>query len=458
MVVDLNLDWAKSGSWDDYQAELDRVLKQADGPGPAAAVGGPASAVAPVKPPTPGVLDQVKGWGNQAMESAGTMWNGMPTWGKGALIGGGLGALGGMLSDKRKGRGLLQGALLGGGLGAAGGYLYNQFGGGAGGTTGGGGGTGGAGGEAPKNFSQSVKDTVASTARGATSLANQAMFDSPVLAGGALAGGYALNRMGNKPVEVAGATSAPGKVSAPNTIMAAPSNNIAEMRLRSNEGGALSRTLENLAAGKPGTSTAVSPQQLEEALFKLHTYDPTKGAPRDLRASAPPAAPSRGPGLMANVKDTWQTAFRGKPSTLPASRPAPLDLTVGDKQIAATPQDLVTQYQKQLQAQHSRKLVPENVLKSRLGAQRMAGKGLMGLGLGSFANQALETYSPSKPDFASRVGNLPPTPEGIRQAAVQAQDLAPENVAAGLHRLGWSEQQVNALAQEIARLKQQGAQ
>jgi hypothetical protein len=59
--------------------------------------------------------------------TASKTWNSMPTWGQGALIGGGIGALGGMLSDKKKMRGALQGALLGGGLGAAGGYAYSQM-------------------------------------------------------------------------------------------------------------------------------------------------------------------------------------------------------------------------------------------------------------------------------------------------------------------------------------------
>lgn len=250
-TIEISLDWAKSGSWDDYQNELDRVLKQADGP-LTADVGSRAAAISapPTPPPPTGILDQVKGWGNQAAETAGSMWNGMPSWGRGALIGGGIGALGGMLSDKRKGRGLMQGALLGAGLGAAGGHLYNQFGGG---TTSGGGEGGGDAAAPSKSISQHAADMAKATTSGASS----ALGNSSILSGGALAGGHYLNRSGKQNVEIAGATNPQGeKYPGRPTVVAAPTDDIAMKTLQSNQGGELNRVLESLAAGKPGTGAS----------------------------------------------------------------------------------------------------------------------------------------------------------------------------------------------------------
>jgi len=255
-TLEISLDWAKSGSWEDYQVELDRVLKQADAPvldSAAPAVGGPAAAATATPPPAPGILDKVKGWGTDAANSVGSMWNGMPTWGRGALIGGGIGALGGMLSDKRKGRGAMQGALLGAGLGAGAGYLYNQYGGGTGTTSGGGGGASGEGVAPTKTLAQHVADG----AKSLTSAANSATGNSSLLAGGSLVGGHYLNQSGKQNVEIAGATNAQGeRYPGRPTVVAAPTNDIAMKTLQSNQGGELNRALESLAAGKPGTGAS----------------------------------------------------------------------------------------------------------------------------------------------------------------------------------------------------------
>lgn len=196
---ELSFDWAKSGSWEQYEQELERVLLARKSAGSACeamssgatssmtptekdslprrvdfaaipegshvfrvdhgshhnkdtalpnsyshdrllskmAAGLPTTTPAPqVAPPTPdsppppapGFMDQAKSFGSDMLGKATGAWNSMPTWGQGALIGGGVGALGGLLTDKKKTRGLLQGGLMGAGLGALGGYAYNQMG------------------------------------------------------------------------------------------------------------------------------------------------------------------------------------------------------------------------------------------------------------------------------------------------------------------------------------------
>lgn len=104
-----SFDWALNGSWVEFEKELDRVLHK--------------KAIAIPKAP-PSLMSVI----GDKLAPAVQAFNSAPDWGKGALIGAGAGALGGLLTDKKKRlRGLLQGALVGGGLGALGGYGYNKL-------------------------------------------------------------------------------------------------------------------------------------------------------------------------------------------------------------------------------------------------------------------------------------------------------------------------------------------
>lgn len=104
-----SFDWALNGSWVEFEKELDRVLHK--------------KAIAIPKAP-PSLMSVI----GDKLAPVAQAFNSAPDWGKGALIGAGAGALGGLLTDKKKRlRGLLQGALVGGGLGALGGYGYNKL-------------------------------------------------------------------------------------------------------------------------------------------------------------------------------------------------------------------------------------------------------------------------------------------------------------------------------------------
>lgn len=567
---EINLDWAKSGSWDDYQNELDRVLKKADGdpPAPAADVSSRASMLTqpPAPTHTPGVLDQVKNWGNQAAGSLGSMWDGMPTWGRGALIGGGIGALGGMLSDKRKGRGLMQGAMLGAGLGAAGGYLYNQF---------GGAGASNKGGNEPDegpSVAQRAKGMIHNAARDALSTAGTATLGSPVVAGGTTGAGYLLNQSGKQNVHEAG-TPLPENLRYPNkdVTWAAPSQDIAMTTLQSNRNGELNRVIESLAAGKPGSGigayripadalannpqlAAVAQKNVENYLAKqplpeidanafeklvgrltpdnqqaaytvplnngksidipfqelTSTMGPKGLEPIAINAANPMANRNellanaqrylnqnyQRPQITANdllgqikslqpggvvqlgganvpvdtildasthadpVKQLVQklTAQHAANNPVSAATPqqienalfklktqqeGPLDLQVGNKSINPTRQELLAEHGNQLQAQHQRPLEPVEAIKSRLGLRRLGGKALMGIGLGGLADYGLEAtgWRPNQADFATRVGNIPGTPEGLAQAVNQTSGLSTKNILDGLQKLNWTPEQ-----------------
>jgi hypothetical protein len=105
MSSHLSFDWAENGgSWE----LLDKAFEQAIQKSAAALPPGYAP------PPDGGIMSKIPGMAN------------MPGWGSGALIGAGVGAIGGALTDKKKRlRGALHGALLGGGVGAAAGHLAN---------------------------------------------------------------------------------------------------------------------------------------------------------------------------------------------------------------------------------------------------------------------------------------------------------------------------------------------
>lgn len=118
-----SFDWALKGSWEDFEKELGRVLHKAAKPvAPLATSPVPPPAVTPPQG-NPSLSAVV---GEKLAPVTGAI-AGMPRWGQGALLGAGIGALGGALSDKKKRlRGLLQGAVVGGGLGALGGYGYGK--------------------------------------------------------------------------------------------------------------------------------------------------------------------------------------------------------------------------------------------------------------------------------------------------------------------------------------------
>jgi hypothetical protein len=277
--IQISLNWAKSASWDEYEKELDRVVKRANPPSPAglAAVGevGAAAGALPTpptpSPTTPPPAAGFDGMMNNAMSTISNGWKSMPTWGQGALIGAGIGGIGGMLSDKKKTRGLLSGALLGGGMGALGGYAYDQMGMGSDKAAPG----AGTNKTTTPNFPTEDSSVTGNVRKVTDTVANKAMDAGKVMTGdsaGAAAGigglGYLLNRRGQQNVQTVGAAPATPMFPGKKTISVLPSSSQMEGALKANQNGELESTLGRMASKQP---LPKMPPMTPEELLRIPT-------------------------------------------------------------------------------------------------------------------------------------------------------------------------------------------
>lgn len=277
--IQISLNWAKSASWDEYEKELDRVVKRANPPSPAglAAVGGVGAAAGALPtPPTPSPTTPPPAAGfdgmmNNAMSTISNGWKSMPTWGQGALIGAGIGGIGGMLSDKKKTRGLLSGALLGGGMGALGGYAYDQMGMGSDKAVPG----AGTNKTTTPNLPTEDSSVTGNVRKVTDTVANKAMDAGKVMTGdsvGAAAGmgslGYLLNRRGQQNVQTVGAAPATPMFPGKKTISVLPSSSQMEGALKANQNGELESTLGRMASKQP---LPKMPPMTPEELLRIPT-------------------------------------------------------------------------------------------------------------------------------------------------------------------------------------------
>lgn len=404
----LSFAWAKSGSWEEYDQEMGRVLKQALVGSPAAAlVGGPAgAAIAPPPTPTPapGLMDNIA-------STASKTWNSMPTWGQGALIGGGIGALGGMLSDKKKMRGALQGALLGGGLGAAGGYAYSQMNPSTG------------GGDAAPKPPATTAPPATPPAKGFWDNATEkALSVGDTATGGSAAGSAALigagsvaKRLGNSKVQVAGA---PGSTS----------DAAADARLVRPTRAQVMKALQLDHNGRLGTATS----QLASA-------------------NPPPRVIGAGGGYLPTPD---QTAANARLINQPGAgnllnRNMPVTMATGNEALKTTPNKLIDQYMKQLEVEAGRKLAPNWQGKPLNTVLKTVGTGSQILGALGLANKAVNAFgggAAGPTSIANRIGMQPPTETGLSHLVNTAKGYKAPDVIEYMNQAGFSpEMQARAL-------------
>lgn len=400
--------WAKSGSWDEYDQEMGRVLKQAlvgGGPAAAAAIGGPAAAATAPPPPAPGLMDNITGTLSKG-------WNSMPTWGQGALIGGGIGALGGMLSDKKKMRGALQGALLGGGLGAAGGYAYSQM-----------------------NPSTSTGNVDAAPKPPATTTppsppakgfwdnaTEKALSAGDAATGGSAVGSAALigagsvaKRLGNSKVQVAGAPGSSSDASA-DARMVRPTRAQAMKALQLDHNGRLGTATSQLASANP------PPRIIGAGGGYLPTPDQTAANARLINQP--------GAGNLLN-------------------RNMPINMAAGNEALPTTANKLIDQYMKQLEVEAGRKLAPNWQGKPLNTALKAVGTGSQILGALGLANKAVNAFgsgAAGPTSIANRIGMQPPTETGLSHLVNTAKGYKAPDVIEYMNQAGFSpELQARAL-------------
>lgn len=279
MSSHLSFDWAENGgSWE----LLDKAFEQAIQKSALAAPPGALPPAAPTPPPpsnSGGILSKIPGMQN------------MPGWGSGALIGAGVGAIGGALTDKKKRlRGALQGALLGGGVGAAAGHLASP--------------AAPAKQDEPPPFTPvgSKKDVSNPVARDAVewmknkwdstkeiagtgmSAVNEALGSPITWGAGGVLGGRALARSGSKPINVLGSPNGgvPNAVPDHSTtlkqlgtsnVMLDDAVKLHATKQPGNAGAALT------APGQTGAATplTISPQESHQNLINFNNPDPKTG-------------------------------------------------------------------------------------------------------------------------------------------------------------------------------------
>jgi hypothetical protein len=435
-TVELSFEWAKSGSWEQYEQELDKVIRKTAAVGvpgvlplPSTGAAGAAGSapVAPKPPAQPGILDQAKTFGSGLMDQASAQWGKLPTWGQGALIGGGIGALGGLLTDKRKGRGLLQGALLGGGLGALGGYAHSQLSPGnrppadlsalgkAPTAT-----PAAAPGTAPQAgwFDKNIATPVSSLTNSAVD-ATKSLWDkiptSAAIAGGGYATGGVMSRMGNREARTFLGPETPSTGGLPVDYM----RPTADMSLKH-----LQRSPE-----------AMEPVLDQLARSKSPAYAPNMTTPEE--AAAAMRAISR-PQRLAGT------------NSLAGSVTAPHDFTSGGNAFQATNKDLINEHMAQLESGANGANVklhsPMRALRNKLlyGGGKAVQVGSLAAGLANAAGMGA-----SGSPVSQLSANMPLNDQTIPVLQKAFKQSSPEEVKQFIERADW-------LPEDKARLQQLG--
>lgn len=441
MLKQASFNWALNGSWEEFEEELGRVLRK----------------VALAAPPSPTILNTI----TKQLAPVTDAFTKAPSWGQGALIGAGIGALGGALTDKKKRlRGLLQGAVVGGGLGALGGYGYGQMGGGsnnskatnlskeipqAG----------------PKGNPQGIFGKAVDTAAdvlgtigqgvGYTGDAVSTALKSPITYGlGGLYGSHLLTNAGKRQVSIVGTPNQidPGK----GVVQTVPSTK---------------SILEALRAGDQSTKDWLN------TLIHQHAINPGGGKPppaptwKQRLADLVPAALKKTPPAPPPGPATPQRPWVSRPSQYESAKnyqdfisggnrnpDGTVNFVSGRKTIKVKPEDLAVRHQQNLAHSMGEPKLP-NVDATRRKLMLQKGFGRLGslVSLATFGSGVKDAFSQASPDMTTIAPMKPvfdktgPGEAGIKNLIEAAKRTADPraSLVSYAERSGWTPEQLKAV-------------